>query len=196
MSKSFRVLCVSDLHGLSRSLQSIDHALEHHKPDLVLIAGDIAEKRADSVSYLNSLLSIIKKKHRTQVFAVHGNSDSPDIFDLLEATGISLHLQVREFGGYNFSGIGGLGDLTEPVLDEQQALRFNPANTVFVTHMPPRRLPNLTRNLPLVHVCGHTHSTERLETLNGVPIIRLKTAMLGRGAILELPSMQVKFVDL
>lgn len=196
MSQSLRLLAISDLHGRSQCLESLDAAIRREHPDLILCAGDLTEQNPSNVSYLESFLSLIKKQHGLEVFAVHGNNDATDIFDLLEATGISLHLQIREFGGYRFSGIGGHGDLSEQVLDEEAARTFNPAGTVFVTHMPPRATSEPTSNLPLIHIAGHTHSTERYDGRAAVPLLRLKSAQLGRGALIELPSLRVHFLDL
>jgi Icc-related predicted phosphoesterase len=196
MAKPLTILALSDLHMQGRCLEYLDQALVREKPGLVLVAGDITERKTGAVDYLQSFLTLIKKKHRLPLFGVHGNNDSPEIFDLLEATGVSLHLRVREHAGWRFSGIGGWGDLSETVLDTEEALRFNPEGTVFVTHVPPRRDLKLEDHLPLLHLAGHTHSTERIENLQGVPVIRLKTAMLGRAALIKLPEREIRFIDL
>lgn len=195
MAASLSILAITDLHMQSRCLEYLDEALGREKPDLVLCAGDITERRNGNVEYLQSFLTLIKKKHATTLFSVHGNNDSSEIFDLLEATEVSLHLRVREFRGWEFSGIGGWGDLSETVLDTEAALKFDPAGTVFVTHVPPRR--DLTySNLPRLHLAGHTHSTERVEDIQDVPVVRLKTAMLGRAAMISLPNEEIRFIDL
>lgn len=195
MADPLKILAITDLHMQSRCLEYLDLALGREKPDLVLCAGDITERRSGNVEYLQSFLTLIKKKHATELFSVHGNNDSSEIFDLLEATEVSLHLHMREFRGWRFSGIGGWGDLSETVLDTEAALRFDPAGTVFVTHVPPRR-DLVYSNLPLMHLSGHTHSTERVEDIQDVPVVRLKTTMLRRGALITLPDEEVRFIDL
>src|SRR3990167_7553133 len=147
-----KILAISDLHGRPQPLEYLDQALGRLKPDLVLCTGDITEHRSSALDYLQSFLTLIKKTHGRELFAIHGNNDGVEVFDLLEATGVSLHLKIREFGGYRFSGIGGWGDLSERVLDQEAAEGFSPAGTVFLTHVPPRYTEAPLVNLPLIHL--------------------------------------------
>jgi Icc-related predicted phosphoesterase len=198
--KPTTILAISDLHSQSRPLEQLDDFLGRTVDiDLVLVAGDITERKGNNsvanVEYLHRLLQIVKQKHSKELFAVHGNNDSTEIFNLLEATGVSLHLREKEFNGWRFTGIGGWGSLDETVLDADQAASFSTADSIFLTHIPPRFVGQFARP-PLLHICGHFHSVERVTHQGGTKLVQLKTAMLGRGAVTSLPDTDVKFIDL
>jgi Icc-related predicted phosphoesterase len=200
MQEPLKILALSDFHSSDEPLELLDSYLAKHlEVGLVLIAGDITERKGrnsvSNVQYLHRLLQIVKQKHGRELFAVHGNNDSTEIFNLLEATGVSLHLQERYHKGWRFTGIGGWGSLEESVLDQEQAAKFTTGESIFVTHIPPRFVAEFAHP-PLLHVCGHFHSVEKSVFKGGTELVQLKTAMLGRGAIISLPEKFVEFISL
>lgn len=57
-------------------------------------------------------------------------------------------------------------------------------------------LPKEIKDAPLVHICGHLHSTQGIGYIGETKIIKLASSALGNIAIMNLDSLEVEFMRL
>ena len=185
-----KILLISDLHGQDDALKYLDKFLSKEKVELVLAAGDITDKNEGAVRYLHSLLDIVVNEHEVEFLGLHGNNDHPDVLELLDQMGRSLHMRTIDVGDLKVSGIGGWADLSEQVLEDPS---FTTEGTLFVTHVPPKKLEGAKYyNLPLAHISGHIHVSKPYKRMmGGVPHIQLGALKDGWLSALEYPSMRL-----
>jgi Icc-related predicted phosphoesterase len=194
-SKKIDILCLADLHNQQRALLATERFLREYPVDLVLVAGDLTIRTDNALEYIKKFTHLIKGMFKATLFTVHGNNDPQEVIDFLSKEGTDLHLQIKEFAGYYFAGVGGN--------DQLPPANFDLTSTIFLTHVcPPEILsrnpqfPPELANPPLIHLCGHIHSVEKIVKLNSTKIVKLGPAMFGRGALLKLPSLEVKLINL
>lgn len=93
---------LADIHG---NLSAIDQAAEFlEKADAVLIAGDITDY--GDTGQIKSVIDGIRLFNKN-IFAVHGNCDTPAVQNYLEKENISIHRNPIHFKGITFAGLGG-----------------------------------------------------------------------------------------
>lgn len=183
------ILIVSDSHSNLKALDKLDKFLAKNSKnfDLVLCGGDICNRGGEE--YLEKFLTVFKK-HKLSIFTVFGNNDSEKVIDRLNKLDINLHDKIKTFGGYKFAGMG----WGEKVVSGDKT-----KDAIFVSHQPPKQSvlqnPNL-QNKPLVHISGHWHKVEFFKKVGGVLLIQVPSLMLGKAAILSLPSKIVKFIEM
>lgn len=175
-----RLFAVSDIHGATEPIEAA--APELRAADWVVVAGDITrgKTRAEAAEILACI-----ERSTTRILAVHGNWDRPEVGDLLEEKGYSLHGKGRILAGIGFFGLGGssptpMKTATEyPEEEIDRLLRAGyeqvrqAARTVLVSHCPPRGVRDRTciglrggsravsaflRENPVpLCICGHIH---------------------------------------
>jgi hypothetical protein len=135
-----RIYAVSDIHGNAGRLSRIQRIVAEHRPDVLVVAGDITRYGGHRrvVSRLNDM--------GPPVLAVRGNSDRPIVDRLLDAfpRTRSLHLREAVLEGVRFTGVSGtipipfrsrLSWIERRVLDRMQGLVME--QSVLVAHPPP-----------------------------------------------------------
>jgi len=188
-----KILLISDLHTQKKALHVLEFFLEKYKVDLVLSAGDIVERTEPTTKYLDQIFNLISK-FNLKFIAVPGNNESQESFKKLVKTHSSIHLYPQKFEGYTFYGVGGLGYDGEFPVKNPQNYRCD-HKTIFVSHIPPiieiiKKMPQK----PSVHICGHLHNLSKSRWIGNMLLINLPSLMLGKAAILELPTRKVKFI--
>ena len=99
--ETLNLLVLSDLHGSEDALKMLREVEASGSYDLILVCGDFTTY--GTAKYVRRFLSSV----RTQVLAVPGNCDTPEIVDALEDSGKSLHNRRIDFRGRSFFGFGG-----------------------------------------------------------------------------------------
>ena len=98
-----RFYSVADIHAKQRRLSTIRDVIRRHKPDALIVAGDLTNFR--KTAYMVRILDNLG----LPVLAVRGNTDRRHIeqcLDRFENTS-SLHLVKKEIAGVSFAGFGG-----------------------------------------------------------------------------------------
>ncbi len=96
------LLCISDLHGRISVLDRLRKPGE--EADIFIVSGDITNfgKRATAEDVVGRLLKI-----NDSLLAVPGNCDTPEVNDVLEEYGVSIHGRGIVKEGMAFFGVGG-----------------------------------------------------------------------------------------
>jgi len=131
------LLGISDIHG---DMSHIEKVAEFASDaDLVIVTGDITHFGRDAAA--RQILDPILEKN-SQVLAVTGNCDLPEVDLVLADRGINIHRSARVINGIGFVGIG--GSLATPVstLNETSEDEFRQYLEEAVSDLPP--------DLPLV----------------------------------------------
>ena len=138
------ILHFTDIHGTYALFETVHEIIG--KADLIILSGDIThfgheketQKIIESISRYNS-----------NILAVAGNCDYPEVETYLDITGIGLHLKSIDYGGFVFAGIGGSlpcpgktpYEYTEEELSVMiQKLSLNIGNEkplILISHQPP-----------------------------------------------------------
>ncbi len=191
-----KVLITTDFHTSKNSLIGLDKLLAATAYDAVIMAGDLINRRTDELSYVEQFIALVQIKHQRPLFALHGNNEPQEAWQLYRDADINIHLQNRLWEGYNICGIGGWGYLDEAGFEDLsiENLVIN-QKTIFVTHIPPRNHEPQAKG-PLVHLYGHKHVLAFSKQLGPTLHIQCPAGILGRVTELSLPSLKVNFVEL
>ena len=147
------IIHLTDIHGQIDPISEIGEELR--QADIVILSGDIThfgrEKNIrqiiDAVGYYNS-----------SIFTVSGNCDYPEIENYLSEIDISLHLKIRKFSGFIFTGISGSipcpGTTPFEYTEDQASDWLQPITrkltgkspVILVSHQPP--INTITDRLP------------------------------------------------
>ncbi|MCX7886090.1 MAG: metallophosphoesterase [Verrucomicrobiae bacterium] len=203
-----KILAFADIHGRFEKVASVLHA--GHKPDVVIVAGDITQfgGPADVDEALR-----LWRPVAPVLFAVAGNLDTPAIEQHLQNVGISLNARCREVNGVAFYGCSAapisIGTPYE-IGEEEIAARLqqaaagckNAQRRVLVTHAPPHLVLDRThsgvhagsravrefveRDQPQLTICGHIHEAAGQERLGPTLVVNCGPAMRGHYAVIEL----------
>jgi len=97
-----KIYAVADIHGSQYKMNLVYNNIKKHKPDLVLVSGDITQfGPADSAKNLLDQIPI-------QTFAVTGNIDSDDVKQgINESQAELIELKKIKKNNINFVGING-----------------------------------------------------------------------------------------
>ena len=97
-----RLFVVSDIHGAKAPFEAAAEFLR--AADWIVIAGELTrgKTRAEAAEIIACL-----ERYSNRILAVHGNWDRPEVKDLLEEKGYSLHAMGRILDGVGFFGLGG-----------------------------------------------------------------------------------------
>ncbi len=181
-----RVLAVADIHSRTAALQAIQDEVSRHRPDAVIVAGDLTN-HGDAAEVTRVLEGIPGR-----VLAIPGNLDVRTAFEA--GTGKSHAESVVgksiEIGGVTIAGLfDGLA-----------------ACDILVVHEPPRgildhvgrgrhigfaeHLDALKRLQPKVLLCGHCHESPGVVVHGGTTVVNCTLGSGGRGALVELDGNQ------
>ncbi len=146
-ARSLEVLSLVDLHWSGKSELQLPDLSD---VDLVLLGGDLTHFRG--IEHAKIIIERIEATS-SQVLAICGNCDKPEIESYLEEKGIALDRRARTLAGARFVGLSAglpFGDCpyerTEAEFSEasdeawRQAdlLEASAVSTIFLCHQPPR----------------------------------------------------------
>lgn len=198
------IYAVADLHGHAKRFRLIDRNVAIHRPDILVLAGDISTLRKP-----DALLDGLNRLG-LPVLLVRGNSDSRRLTALLRLFPHlqSLDLSMARFHGVELVGIGGTLPLPfhsrlgfkETGLVARLSGMLQP-HSVLVVHPPPygirdrvlgkfhagsravRRL--VDRCSPALVVCGHIHEQAGVETIGRTTVVNCAMGRGGGGALIR-----------
>jgi Icc-related predicted phosphoesterase len=184
-----KALALTDIHGNTSFLKKLGTRLG--EVDLVILCGDLTHfgHRDQALEILG-----IVREHNSNVIAVSGNCDYPDVEATLLQEGLGLHGRMSRIGGFLFGGVGGSlpapghtpNELTEEEIERMLRLSFDAGAPtepfILVSHQPPRdtktdRLPNgihvgsfsvrsfIEDQKPLICFTGHIHEGRGVDTI-------------------------------
>lgn len=209
------IYAVADLHGRRDAVRSVRENVARHRPDVIVVAGDITGLFRPSAT-VEALAGL-----DMPVLAVRGNSDLRRVDRLVDAMPgcRSLHGRAETVAGVRFVGIGG----TIPVpfhsrIDwRERALldRMRPlvdSRAVLVTHTPPRGvrdevgggIPAGSRALrefildrqPRLNICGHIHERAGTAMLGKTLVVNCAVFREFRGALIRISEDAPPEVDI
>lgn len=209
-----KIIALADIHNGLGYL--VDAADDLKSADLIVIGGDITNfggvKQAELV--IGEL-----RKCNTNILAVGGNCDRPEVGGYLAAEGININSNCIEFDGVNFVGLSGSIDASRPQLGDTLEEHF--ANTlaeiekqtvgvdplVLVTHQPASQTAVecrgggsdairefIERRQPILAVSGHIHEAAGKDTVGNCTLVNPGPFQDGSYASLEINGGQVKNV--
>lgn len=199
-----RIYAAADLHGKAVRVKIIERAIAGYRPDVVVLAGDIAS-RGGLPSFLKALNGF-----GLPVLMVHGNSDPSALAPLLAPYAClqSIHLETVRHGGVMLVGVGGTLPLPfycrlglREAQSEARAAELLMPGSVLVTHAPPhgtrdrvlgrvhagsRAVRRLIRGRsPALVVCGHIHEQAGIERLGDTVVVNCAVGRRCSGALID-----------
>lgn len=182
-----KVLAVADIHSREKCIRIIQEEAERHKPDVIVVAGDITSygPKEEVKRVLESLSG--------RVLAIPGNLDLPNTSKAIaESRAESLASSPVVIGGVTFATL-------------QQGLE---ACHVLVVHEPPygtlddvgggRHIGNHAVNRaietlkPWLVICGHVHESPGVAKLGETLVVNCTMGRKGRGALIEVLEGKVQ----
>ena len=210
------IIAIADIHSDLRFLSSITSYLE--KAHLVLLAGDITNFLGadDAAETIKSI-----RKYNSNILAVTGNCDSPQVAEYLKNEGLDLNCRCVEFEGITFTGLNG----SVPSENEQKAqtksdhfrksLKSITAEikdkspVVFVSHHPARNtavdsygsgntaIAEFIKNSnPLLAISGHIHESPGKDTLGNSTLVNPGPFRESSFAKIEIIGKNVKSAEI
>ncbi len=213
-----KLLCITDLHGRSSTLQDI--ITDAGRVDVILLGGDITD--FDTPNAAEQLVRLAQEQCDA-VLAVAGNCDSAAIDDRLVELGVSLFgrgVQRSDIGFYGVSAMppwtGNMYELSEEEI--AAALRRGYDQTrgtsrqVMLAHPPPRdtgldRVHNgrhvgsvsvrdaIEKQRPALVACGHIHESRGIERIGPTTIVNCGPAFRGNYAVAEIEAQPDSRID-
>lgn len=160
----FRILHISDTHidGNPELLGILSRLIEPLEYDLCVITGDFREGTFEDWAMPARRMAELRKKIRTETYAVPGNHDAIEMVPILEAGGIRMLLneQVRiERNGQSIR-LAGTDDphyYETDNLDKALEGISDDEFTILLTHSPEIARKAAFAGVDL-YLCGHTHA--------------------------------------
>lgn len=198
------IYAAADVHGNLKYLQSIERRIASHRPDILVLAGDISRRLKP-----HAMLSRLDRLG-LPVLLIRGNSDSRQLNRLLSSYPRlrSVHLSMARIDGVEIVGVGGTLPLplhsrlglreTEVVARLSGMLQ---AHSVLLVHPPPygvrdrvlgrfhagsRAVKRLVdRCSPALVICGHIHEQSGVETLGKTVVVNCAMGSTSDGALIQ-----------
>ncbi|MHA1143638.1 MAG: metallophosphoesterase family protein [Candidatus Helarchaeota archaeon] len=165
-----RILAFSDFHDSRSLLNDARDLIKSKNPDVVVIAGDIANH--GSISKMKELISILDFQ---RILFVWGNMDGQRPEADLSPNYRNLHLNSIKIENLTFLGLGGNSTAIRKNIDllEKMLKQFASSQVILVSHVPPRGHCDLAFNgthigspelfqivekyHPILVISGHVH---------------------------------------
>ncbi len=198
-----RIYATADIHGENDKLTVIKKNIARHRPDLLVMAGDIFNFII-SRSVIDVLSGI-----KIPILGVRGNSDLKWCEKKIKKTPVRILNHCPHFvGDFNLLGLNGT-----VVLPFASRIGFMEANcikplknrindkTILVAHPPPKGIRDrvaghisagskglrslIEQHPPLLVLCGHIHEQAGVESLGQTPVVNCSMNKKCSGAIIE-----------
>jgi len=181
-----KLALISDLHGTNTCLAKIETIIVTHRPDAIVISGDITN--LDQIDYLDRIFKILRKFSK-MAYMIWGNSDFDDARAKISGSKYNINLTCKNFEGVK---IAGMGENDEPQLIAPDVIR----NSIFVTHKPPLKsnINRALKNAPQFHISGHLHNIESVTKYPSTTLIQVPTLQNSRFALFDPATAQVEFL--
>lgn len=211
---------ITDLHGKPGNIEKISDILK--EADTVIVSGDITHfgQTKDATKIIENIT-----KYNSNIFAVSGNCDYPDVESYLIRAGYSINSTLKSFNGYSITGVGGSlpcpGKTPNEYTDRQfeqmlsDSVSDTPAdsNLILVSHQPPFNTINdevskgvhvgspavrsfIEKYQPLVCFTGHIHEGIGIDTIGKTKIINPGPLWYGKYAYAELSDFQITKLEI
>lgn len=172
IEKDIKILHISDYHNKKLIFKNIFYKLEKFKPDLIVITGDLIDRKSNDLTYSFEFIKNIRKI-TSNIFFVSGNHEYENskhelLISFLKKNGVSVlnNKNLEILTGNSNINIIGVDHLNpqykkESILDKKQ---FN----IMIIHSPDKALNFDLSNIDLV-LSGHTHGGQvRLPFLGAI----------------------------
>ncbi len=211
-----KILLFSDLHDSSRGLWALTDFLSKNQEIAGLVfAGDLTNM-GEPVSFVEKFIIGISQFNLPLLW-VPGNNDFGQSYKILQNFTPSLEGRIVKLGERRFTGIGGSpASWSSEYAGENSLSKEKIAGTILVTHQPPAGVKYFTQNpkskvqitnklqnpnakisdAPIAHICGHLHNTQGIGYIGETKVIKLASSALGNIAIMDLETLDVKFMRL
>jgi len=201
---SLKALVVSDIHGSFKSLNRINAAIYNHKPDVVVICGDVT-----NFGDINEAVEILEKIDIDLIIGVTGNCDPHGVGEVYDAVdGINLDLNTFSFLGKTFCGLSG-SNYSDEKLSKFRELAGHA--DVFVFHSPPYGyldeastgkhigerglLEIIAGTQPILVLSGHAHESRGVIEQEGTVYVNPGPAYEDYLAIIDIrENVRVKLI--
>ncbi len=207
-----KIFAIADLHGEESILDRLRVIGSKKDYKHIIIAGDLTDK--GPVSYAEEVLELVQG-----AYAVHGNMDPPEVLELLEKKGASIHGKKVKLGQWNLVGWGAsnptpFGTPSEMSEDEiEKGLRDAGVDkfSILVTHAPPKGMFDsvggdmhvgstairkiIEEKKPILNICAHIHEHKGEDVLDETLVVKLPPASTGIGAEITIDDgIEVNFI--
>jgi len=180
-----KILAFADMHNDDKALKALEKKAK--KADLLICAGDFTYFQDGMRKVLRKLNSFGKK-----VLLIHGNHEDPrNVSSMAKKMKniVFIHKKSHKSSDYVFVGHGGEGfSLESKDFDKFVAkLKFKKGEKIIlITHQPPHKTKLdfvwanhgnksyrkfISKNKPVLVVCGHLHETQGLEDKIGKTLL-------------------------
>ena len=195
LNNAFHIIQLTDIHGADFLIPEIGEALS--EADLIILSGDVTHlgKR----NHAEKTVELIRK-FNSNVLAIHGNCDFPEVEDYFRDIDISLHNQVKNLERFAICGVGGSlpcpGTTPSEYRDETIAKWLNDLlksldselPLLFISHQPPLNTKNdklvddthvgswsvrqfIEKADPIICLTGHIHEAIAIDFIGTCPIV-------------------------
>jgi Icc-related predicted phosphoesterase len=214
------ITLLSDIHGNVDKIEKISDKLK--MSDLVVLSGDITHFGRE-----NEAKQIIKRisEYQSNLLAVTGNCDYPEVEHYLSKEGISIHLRSAIFGGIGFIGVGGSlpcpGETPNEISEEEMEAFLCLAHSslyeaipyILVVHHPPFNTvadlvkagahvgsksirQSIENDKPILCICGHIHEAKGKDMINNTDIINPGPFKDGNYALVKIVDYYIDTINL
>jgi len=199
-----KIIAVADIHGKQYRMNQLLENIGKHKPDLVVICGDITQFGPKDMA------KVLLDQIPVDTMAIPGNIDTEDVIEgIEESRAMNLHLKKIKWKGETFVGIGGSNPLPfrtrisyseDEIREELENLIEK--NCILVTHVPPygvqdrvffgkhagsRVLRDIIEEFkPKLHLCGHIHENPGFSKLGDTVVVNCTIARGNGGALIKI----------
>lgn len=160
IEKDIKILHISDYHNKKLIFKNIFYKIKKFKPDLIVITGDLIDRKSNDLTYSFEFIKKIKKIN-PNIFFVSGNHEYENskhklLIKFLKKNGVSVlnnkNLEIlTENFNINIIGV----DHLNPQYKKQSTLGKRKFN-IMVIHSPDKALKFDLSNIDLI-LSGHTH---------------------------------------
>lgn len=211
-----KIVVIADIHNRIDRLEIAQEDMA--SADLVILTGDVTNfgRRDDAAAMIERV-----QEFASQLMAVPGNCDYPEVEAYLDELGINLDRRAEELDGLHFVGLGGSlpgpaptpNEYTEnelaDFLDKAYERVPDGAPFLLVSHQPPRDTAAdavspaehvgsvvvrefIEAHQPLACLTGHIHEAASVDRLGDCWIVNPGPLHTGRYAHLEVSGRQVR----
>jgi hypothetical protein len=205
---TMKIYATADLHGAQHRVNEALAVIKQHKPDIIVIAGDITQfGPADAAKN-------ILNQFPGPVYTLPGNIDTADVWEGIKEThAVNLHKKQTQVNGLIFAGVNGVDDGETELFFTDETLRSYVEHVdVLITHVPPygfqdsvflgkhagsRPVRKIVDEFhPLLVISGHIHEKPGFTHHGHTVIVNCSMGKRGRGAIIHINErVDVTMID-